>query len=529
MLSDHIINVFNERSRSDYRTSLYDIRFVTKQDISALAMQILSKLKSKIAPYKIFKLRKRYFLTKKNTVRIRYVAPAAILSILGVSLYGSPNASVLSFEDAPYSHNQTVSAQENENLIKQARSVLPDNLINLVRLADPSDKEDREDLEKSFAIESGQTIAGILQDAGLSGRDAYNIVKVLGEHIDVRKIRAGETFDVTFQSEKKIQDEKEYLVLANLSMEMDALKTVNITPDDESFAAEIAEKEVIKRTYAGSTQIQTSLYGSAARSGIPSQVIAKMIRMYSWSVDFQRDIRRDDRIEVLYDVYETKDGDPVKYGDVLYANLNVGGNDLHLYRYEKSDGHVDYYDSKGLSTKKTLMKTPVDGARISSGFGMRRHPVLGYNKMHKGMDFAASLGTPIYAAGDGVLERVGRNGGYGNYIRIRHNSTLKTAYAHMHKFAKGMSKGKRVKQGELIGYVGSTGRSTGPHLHYEVLLNGKQVNPNRVDLPVGEALKGNDKDRFKAIVKEYDQKYIVKSRSQGLASVQNNSKEEKAG
>ncbi|MFP4313934.1 MAG: M23 family metallopeptidase, partial [Alphaproteobacteria bacterium] len=180
----------------------------------------------------------------------------------------------------------------------------------------------------------------------------------------------------------------------------------------------------------------------------------------------------------------------------------------------------------GQSIKKTLMKTPVDGARMSSKFGMRRHPILGYNKMHKGVDFAAPLGTPIYAAGDGVLEKVGRNGGYGNYMRIRHTNGLKTAYAHLHKFAKGMSVGKRVKQGQVIGYIGSTGRSTGPHLHYEVILNGKQVNPNRVDLPIGDSLKGKDLDNFKRYISKYDQMYAELSRGQKFASLDSDNKED---
>ena len=187
--------------------------------------------------------------------------------------------------------------------------------------------------------------------------------------------------------------------------------------------------------------------------------------------------------------------------------MNTGGREKPIYRYKMDDGRVDYFEPDGTSIRKTLMKTPVDGARISSGFGYRRHPVLGYNKLHKGMDFAAPTGTPIYAAGDGVLEYAARNGSFGNYARIRHNSKLKTAYAHMSKFKKGMHKGKTVKQGEVIGYIGTTGRSTGPHLHYEVLVNGVQVNPRSVKLPTGETLTGEQLKRFKSLIQGINQEY----------------------
>jgi len=232
------------------------------------------------------------------------------------------------------------------------------------------------------------------------------------------------------------------------------------------------------------------------------------------NIDFQRDIRKGDEIEVLYEAFETEDGEFARYGNVLYANLTVGGREYPIYRFEMDNGDVDYFEPSGISIRKTLMKTPIDGARISSGFGMRHHPVLGYNKMHKGMDFAAPTGTPIYAAGDGVVEKAGRNGGYGNYIRIRHNSKLKTAYAHLHRISSRVKPGARVKQGQIIGKVGTTGRSTGPHLHYEVLLANKQVNPRSVTLPTGEQLVGKNMDRFKWLVGHVYQQYA--SLSDGL-------------
>lgn len=515
MLSDYLLNEFNQVShpRKWVVKDLYKIGF---KGLSALGMQILTSLKTNIALHKVLRFRQRYFVTKSNKIRIRYVLPvftafflSAISTLVMLENNSAPFADGQAYQNVQLASD--MSGIEPESGIQRA---LPNNFIDLVRMT-PSQEEPKKDRTKKLEIKEGETIAGILQKQGIDGNAAYQTVKALSEHIDPRKIKSGQTFKIKTKRDEDVGS----LILAELTMDIDSIKSVKVSKSDADYTAEVQEKEVDKRTYAGSTQIQTSLYGSAARSGIPPQVIAKMIRMYSWSVDFQRDIRRDDQIELLYDVYETEDGDAVKYGDILFASLNLSGIRIPLYRYETDDGHVDYYDAKGRSIKKTLMKTPVDGARISSGFGMRKHPVLGYNKMHKGMDFAAPLGTPIYAAGDGVLEKVGRNGGYGNYIRIRHTGSLKTAYAHMHKFGPGISSGKRVKQGDLIGYVGSTGRSTGPHLHYEVLLNDKQVNPNRVDLPVGESLQGKDLEKFKRYIKQYDQLYVELSRGEKFASL----------
>jgi murein DD-endopeptidase MepM/ murein hydrolase activator NlpD len=209
----------------------------------------------------------------------------------------------------------------------------------------------------------------------------------------------------------------------------------------------------------------------------------------------------------MFETMATDDGYIAKTGDILFARLTLSGREIPLYRYEMADGGVDYFGPNGESTKKTLMRTPINGARLSSGFGMRRHPVLGYSKMHRGIDFAAPTGTPIYAAGDGVVERAGRFSSYGNYIKIRHRSDLHTAYAHLSKMR--VRAGERVRQGQIIGYVGTTGRSTGPHLHYEVLVNRKHVNPRAVNLPVGQALAGRDLKRFKGHVQEVNGQYAA--------------------
>jgi len=483
-------------------------------------MRKLDNFKANISIHKFFRVRERYLLTRSNRLRARYGVMALAVGVLASGLMfhdGSADSSrydsLASIEPLAGSPGSLGAGTDDSDF--RYASVLPDNLIDLVRRSEQTDAVP-EPQDKDFVIKSGQTIAGILQNAGVSGGEAYKIVEALSEYLDVRKIRAGQSFKARFEpAETTTENETgDSMVLAEMVMDIDPLKSVSISKSGEDFSAELKEKEVVSKTYAGAAEIQTSLYGSAARSGIPSQAIAKMIRMYSWSVDFQRDIRRDDRIELLYEVMETEDGEPVKYGEIIYANLSVGGLDMPLYRFEGKNGETGYYDHNGRSIKKTLMKTPVDGARMSSGYGMRKHPILGYGKMHKGVDFAAPVGTPVYAAGDGVLEKVGRNGGYGNYIRLRHNSTLKTAYAHLHKFAPGISAGQRVKQGQVIAYIGSTGRSTGPHLHYEVLMDGAQVNPNRIDLPIGESLEGEDLNKFKQVVKQINKEY--KDRMNGM-------------
>ncbi|MFN3700557.1 MAG: peptidoglycan DD-metalloendopeptidase family protein [Alphaproteobacteria bacterium] len=502
---------------------------------------ILKVIPSKINFYKIFALKHRYLLTRQNKPRIRYALSASFAALFVFAAF--QNAAVFSVEsyantapahalmkarDGQRPVTSVAAAQTTTERPTVYSRVLPNNIIDIVKFSGSSDSQvaeaENNGIEK-FEIQSGQTIGGILQNAGISGTEAHRVVKALSEHLDMRKIRAGQVFEARFEKD----DESEQKTLAEISMSLDSIKSLNVQRDGDEFVSEIKEKEIFKRTYAGTTQIQTSLYGSAARAGIPSQVVGKMIRLYSWTVDFQRDIRRDDEIQILYDVYETEDGEAVRYGDILFANLSTGGRDIPLYRFENSDGQADYYREDGQSIRKTLMRTPIDGARMSSGYGMRRHPISGYSRMHRGVDFAAPIGTPIYAAGDGVIVDIGRRGAYGNYIRIRHNNTLETAYAHMHRFASGMSKGTRVQQGQVIAYVGSTGRSTGPHLHFEVLLSGQQVNPNRVDLPTGNDLKAKDLERFKTMVREYNQKYRDALRGIRISSLDTPSTPPKSG
>jgi murein DD-endopeptidase MepM/ murein hydrolase activator NlpD len=233
-------------------------------------------------------------------------------------------------------------------------------------------------------------------------------------------------------------------------------------------------------------------------------------------------VREGDRLEVLYDTQQTDDGYIAKTGDIVFARMTLGGREYELYRFKTKDGGYDYFTPEGRSIRKGtgLMKTPVSVGRMTSGFGMRRHPVLGYTKMHRGVDFAAPIGTPVYAAADGVVEKAGRFSSYGNYIRLRHSAKLGTAYAHLSRYGDGIRPGVRVKQGQVIGYVGNTGRSTGPHLHYEVLINGVQVNPKSVKVAVDNSLKGEELRKFKAHIRSMNDEYVQKASNNKLASAQ---------
>ena len=242
-------------------------------------------------------------------------------------------------------------------------------------------------------------------------------------------------------------------------------------------------------------KIKQSLYKSAVDLNIQPNIIIEFARVYGFQVDFQRDIRKNDTFQIMYEVFRDDNNKILNTGNILFADLNLSGqsNALYFFDDKKLEGH---YDVNGKSIKKALMKTPINGARLSSSFGMRKHPIDGYNKMHRGTDFAAPEGTPIMASGDGVIIKAGWCGGGGNCIKIRHNSSYTTVYAHMSKFASLSKKGKRVKQGQVIGYVGSTGKSTGPHLHYEVIFNGKRVNSQKLKLPSGKILKDKEREIF---------------------------------
>ncbi|WP_412557801.1 peptidoglycan DD-metalloendopeptidase family protein [Thalassospira sp. MIT1370] len=353
---------------------------------------------------------------------------------------------------------------------------------------------DIEPRRETVILEKGSNLMATLTATGLERTVAYNAIEALRDVYNPRKLRAGQEFDLVYSA--PMEDSIE--LLDELSFQPDPETIVSVSRTDSGFEASSDKIELTTKKNVASGTIEQSLFLAAERTGVPIPVLMSLIELYSYEVDFQRDIQPGDSFEVMYQELENDKGERVRYGDLLYASMTLSGHEVRLYSYTDSNGETDFYNQKGESYRRALMRTPINGARLSSGFGKRKHPILGYTKMHKGIDFAAPRGTPIFAAGNGTIAKIGRNGGYGNYIRIRHNDSYETAYAHMKGFAKGLKQGSRVKQGDVIGYVGTTGASTGPHLHYEILKNNAQVNPIRVKMPSGKKLKGDELKTFLA-------------------------------
>ncbi len=364
-------------------------------------------------------------------------------------------------------------------------------------IAEAVEAEEHLHHQRTATVKRGDTLLDTLVRAGAQRMEANSVVVALSKHFNMRRLRAGQDIDLTFDPLRpdtlmavRLQPDVEKAIVAernNDGLYEAALMTIELTP-------------VMARAQG---RISDSLYMAMQRAGVPHDVIVNQINIFSWDVDFQREIRAGDSFEVFFERYVDQSGQPMKNGNILYASMTLRGKKLELYRYTASDdGRSDYYHADGQSVRKALLRTPIDGARLTSGFGKRKHPILGYTKMHKGSDFGAKRGTPIKAAGDGVIERASRFGGYGKYIRIRHNDTFQTAYAHLNGYAKGIKKGVKVNQGQIIGYVGSTGRSTGPHLHYEVIKHGKHVNPAGLKLPTGRKLDGEQLMAFKSMIGE---------------------------
>lgn len=364
-----------------------------------------------------------------------------------------------------------------------------------------------------LTVARGDTLMGMLVNVGVDRADAHASIEALRDVWDPRSLRPGDQITVTFGMDKETGE-----AFQGLSLEPDPARRVLASRDDKGgFAATEVKAKLTDQTVAFQGTIDSSLYLAATSAGLSPTALATVIKAFSYDVDFQRDFQPGDTFAVMLDRKVTPSGDRVGEPVVTYASLTLSGKKLAIYRYEDSAGDIDYYDQEGRSVRKALLRTPINGARLSSGFGKRTHPVLGYTKMHRGIDFAAPTGTPIFAAGDGVIEKAERFGAYGNYVRIRHNSTFDTAYAHMSRFAKGMSPGKRVRQGDVIGYVGSTGRSTGPHLHYEILKKNTQVNPLAVTFPSGRELEGKERKRFAAARGELDRAFAALPKASTVA------------
>ena len=346
-------------------------------------------------------------------------------------------------------------------------------------------------------VNSGDTLINLLTDTGVEYQEAHELVAEVKKVYNPRGLNIGQKLIVELDSRKDNPDKP---TINAVEMPISPVTTLHISRNEKNgeFEVEKENAKIHKKLATGGGVIDSSIYETALKSGMSSAMVAQMIQAFSYDVDFQRDVKEGNRLKAVYERMETAEGRRVAGGALLYAELELNKRTVRVYRYTDKAGNGDFYNEKGESIRKALLRTPLNGAKITSKFGMRNHPVLGYTRMHKGVDFGAATGTPIYAAGDGKIAFAGRKGGYGNYIQLKHNTSYATAYGHMSRFAAGMRQGAAVKQGQIIGYVGMTGTATGPHLHYEVLVNNAQVNPAGVKFKTGNMLAGNDLKQFKS-------------------------------
>ena len=383
------------------------------------------------------------------------------------------------------------------NLINQKNKIESENLNSLVESKEFSNltsyfisKINSPYKEIEYLIQNNDSIEKILKKLDASTND----IKIISNNLKQKKltnIYAGRTLSLVL---KKLDDGSNTVI--NLTYPVNNTLNIEIRKNRNNFIVKENILKLYKKEVVIKKEIKSSLYSAAIKSGIEPNIIVEFARIFGFEVDFQRDIRKGDWFEILYERFEDDNNIVQDTGKIIYASMFVNGAEINLYNFKDGSGDIGFYDIKGKSIVKSLMKTPINGARLSSSYGMRKHPILGYNKMHRGTDFAAPSGTPIMASGAGKITRARWCGGGGNCVKIKHNSTYETIYAHMKSFARGIKEGRRVKQGQIIGYVGSTGMSTGPHLHYEVIVNGKKVNSQKLKLPSGKILKGNAREEF---------------------------------
>ncbi len=343
----------------------------------------------------------------------------------------------------------------------------------------------------NYKVQEGDTYESILENFKFPSSEKKKVLKAIQNKKEIKYLKQNQ--QIYFKLDKKNNTKViDFKIEINKKKELVFLQDAN----KAEFNSKIIEKQLTKVIIFKEGVIENSLYNAAIRLDIKPNTIIEFARLYGFQVDFQRDIWKGDTFQIIYEQFENQDGTVIESGDIIFAKLNTQGNSFNLYKFKLKNNEVDYFDENGISVKKTLMKTPINGARLSSPFGKRKHPILGFTKMHTGTDFAAPTGTPIMASGDGIITRAQWCGGGGNCVKIKHNSVYQTVYAHMSKFGRGIKKGVRVKQGQIIGYVGSTGLSTGPHLHYEVIENGRKINSQKLKLPSGKTLKGKQRNEF---------------------------------
>lgn len=435
---------------------------------------------------------------KHRVVTLGYAMAVMFAFILSLTNNNDVNASVSFTDKTDYLLLENTISENVEDTDSLYPAERIGNIRSLFNLVDSYQRE--KDIQKLLTVSKGDTFISILNNQGLSYEEAHGIYSAFKKVYNPASIRIGQKILIngTYDTELKKIIAVKSIVIEDGAIQRHILQK----SEDGKYAVSTQKDELIAEVNSANGTISGSLSQSMNKQGVPNKIVNEFIKIFSYSVDFRRDVRKGDRFEIIFENNITKEGKIASYGNILYAGLQLRNEKVSLYRFKDAGGNVDYYTEKGYAMKKTLHKKPLafQNARISSPFGKRYHPILKHYRIHWGVDYAAPKGTKIFAGGDGVVQVAKYNGAYGNYIKIRHNSEYSTAYGHMWKFEKGIRPGVRVKQGQVIAYVGSTGRSTGPHLHYEVIRNGKRVNPTTIKASTGKNLAGKDLKNFKKMV-----------------------------
>lgn len=366
---------------------------------------------------------------------------------------------------------------------------------------EPEPEPEPSSYDETLVIQDGDTLASVLNRLGISASQAQEAIEALSKIFEPKDLKVDQEIYVVYED----APDGEGYILKSLYFQPDIDHDIELTLTSTGSFDAVKHKKQLKHEYVNiAGNINISLYADALKAGASPKMLYDMIKAFSYDVDFQRDIQPNTEFSLFYDTFKDEASGLERPGELLYAKLVIEGKPYEIYRFQPTGGVPGYYTALGECVKKALLRTPIDGARLSSGFGNRKHPILGFTKMHKGVDFAAPKGTPIMAAGDGIVERCNPYGGYGNYICVRHNGNMKTAYAHLSRYAKGISTGKKVHQGQVIGYVGNTGSATGPHLHFELIQNGKHINPQKITQLPSSKLTGKLLIEFKAFMKKVE-------------------------
>ena len=442
---------------------------------------------------------------KHKIVPLVYAFAVTFAFILSLTKNKDVSASVNPYDQIPVSE---LEAGIEEKLDNSPASYVKDSLENIKSLFELVNYGSSEKVvDKEITVEKGDTFISLFTDLGLTYKEAHDIYETVKKVYNPSLLRVGQK--IKLRTKINIQSQTVISVESILIEPNSGIRHILTKNEKQQYIVTTQRDELTDEVNSASGIISGSLSGSMAKHGVPRRLVADFIKIFSYSVDFRRDLRKGDRFEIIYENRIAPDGKVVKTGNILYAALKLRNDKISLYRFSDKYGNVDYYNEKGQAMKKFLHRKPMayQQARISSPFGKRRHPIYKDVRIHWGVDYAAPRGSAVYAGGDGVVVAAKYNGGYGKYIKIRHNSEYSTAYGHLNGYAKGIKPGVRVKQGQLIAYVGSTGRSTGPHLHYEVIKNGKRVNPVTIKAATGNNLGGQNLKKFKSMVADLKKSY----------------------